>query len=317
MLWKLALDIDEPVQRISHQDKLLMIGSCFTENIGKYLNAHFFDVLVNPTGIVFDTLSIARHLKRIATKQLIEEKELSLFNELYFHWDFHTSFSSTSKESTLQEINNFISLAHQQLMEADVLFLTFGTSFSYFHKESDSFVSNCHKVPAPSFNKELIGIDKMYSVMENIISELRELNPKLRIVTTVSPVRHSKDGLVQNNRSKARLIELISLLEDKFDHVDYFPAYELQIDVLRDHRFYDVDLVHPNYAATEYIFSQFVESYLDDETQKLLPELKKVHLARNHRALHPETKAHQTFILKNNLLENELVRKYFWLSERF
>jgi hypothetical protein len=175
--------------------------------------------------------------------------------------------------------------------------------------KKNDVVANCHRAPSQWFTKHLLGIDEIISALDTAYHQLLQFNPKLNIIFTISPVRHIRDGVVENNRSKARLIEAVHHMVNKFDQLHYFPAYELVIDVLRDYRFYDIDLVHPNYMATEFVLEKFAESCINEESRQLMQEVKKIVIARKHRAFQPDTKAHQQFLMNHFEKTKDLLQR--------
>ncbi|MBS1666555.1 MAG: GSCFA domain-containing protein [Bacteroidetes bacterium] len=292
--------LDIPVQpvakKINYQDRLLLVGSCFTEHIGQYLKELKFDLLNNPNGILFDTQSVATSLLSYIHNQPCTEKDLSFFNELWQSWQHHSFFSDMDQDQCLEMINASRNLGHEYLKTANWLIITLGSSFSYRLVENNQPVANCHRAPAQWFRKHLMSIEEMNSVLDNCLYQLFQFNPNLQIIFTVSPVRHIRDGVVENNRSKARLIEVVHHLVNKFDRLSYFPAYEWVIDVLRDYRFFDTDMVHPNYQATEFVLQKFVQQFMDSPSQTLMQEIRKIVTARKHKAFQPATHAHEKFL---------------------
>jgi hypothetical protein len=302
------IDLKKLPKQISYRDKILLMGSCFTEHIGGSLEELKFSVLQNPNGILFDPLSVSKSLLSYAHNKQYKELDLFQLNELWHSWQHHSKFSNINKEECLRNINKSQTKAHEFLKDSDWIIITLGSAFSYrLTKESSKVspaggdlegagVANCHRAPAQWFTKQLLEIENMISVFEDCLKELLQFNPKLKFIFTVSPVRHIRDGVVDNNRSKARLIEVTHDLVNKYEQVYYFPAYELVIDVLRDHRFYDVDLVHPNYAATEFVLDKFTETCIDDESKNLMQEIRPIVIAAKHKAFQPETNAHKQFL---------------------
>jgi hypothetical protein len=291
---------------ISHPQGLLLTGSCFTEHIGNSLAELKFNVLQNPNGILFDTLSVCRSLTSYIENQPVTETELFHLNELFHHWQYHSRYSHPNKEEALLLMNQSRRDSHAFLKTAAWVVLTLGSSFAYKLTAAGAAatgakaalaVANCHKAPAQWFEKYLIPIEEQVAALDNVMHRLRMLNPAIKIIFTVSPVRHIRDGVVENNRSKARLLEAVHHLVNKFEGLYYFPAYELVIDVLRDYRFYDIDLVHPNYAATGFVLEQFTRSCVDESTQKIMEAIRPVVMARRHKALHPQSLAHHQFLL--------------------
>lgn len=299
------LMLEMPVKKlpdsISYDQHLMLIGSCFTEHIGNSLSELKFDVLQNPNGIIYDPISICQNLVSYIQQKIFTENDIFERNGLWQSWQHHSRFSGTNKQIVLERINDHQKAAHTFLQNADWLILTFGTAFSYRLMDDKSgetirSVANCHKAPSSWFQKNLLSITEMVTAMDNCMHQLFHFNPKLKILFTVSPVRHIKDGLIENNQSKARLIETIHHMVNKFDKLFYFPAYELVIDVLRDYRFYDEDLVHPNRQATQFVFDYFVKSCMDDASINLLKEVESVVNARNHRPFQPGSVAHKQFL---------------------
>ncbi len=281
--------------KISYADKILFMGSCFTEEIGKMMQDFKFNVLQNPNGILYDPLSIAAALDSYIENKIYNEDDLFLLNELWHSWQHHSTFSGMNKEKVLQNINYSQSEAHQFLKETSWLVITLGTSYNYRLKNSLVPVANCHKAPGDFFEKKLLSVEEMILGFANVISKLQSNNPNLKIIFTVSPVRHVRDGVIENNRSKARLIEAIHSIKENYGNVFYFPAYELIIDVLRDYRFYKSDLVHPTDAATNFVFEKFCDAFLDEDSLKLLGEIKSIIAAINHKPFQRESAAHKKF----------------------
>jgi hypothetical protein len=296
MEFQLPIQLDLLPQPISYRQKIMLTGSCFTEHIGGHLQELKFDTLQNPNGIVFDPSSVASGLVSYIDDKRYSENDLVYFNELWQSWQHHGIFSGMDKQECLRSINESQNRAHHFLNQADWLIITLGTSFSYRLAESNLPVANCHRAPAQLFHKHLMTIEEINTALDNCIYRLFHFNPNLRILFTVSPVRHTRDGVIENNRSKARLIEVVHHLAGKFERIHYFPAYELLIDVLRDYRFYDIDLVHPNYQATDFILEKFSASCINKASQELMKEIRKINIARKHRPFQSLTNAHRQFL---------------------
>jgi hypothetical protein len=268
---------------ISYRDKILLTGSCFTEHIGNFLIETKFNILQNPNGILFDPVSVSSSLLSYIQNKKYSEEDLFYLNEAWNSWHHHSRFSNPDKAECLKSINESQQQAHQFLKDTDWLIITLGSAFTYKLTAGSSFptygtgndsVANCHKAPAQNFIKHLNTIEAIITAFDSVIHQLFHFNSKLKIIFTISPVRHLRDGVVDNNRSKARLIEAVHHLVNKFDKLYYFPAYELVIDILRDYRFYDVDLAHPNYAATQFVLEKFSEVCFDQSTRDLMEEIK-------------------------------------------
>lgn len=299
---KLMLDIEikSPQERISYSDKLFLVGSCFTEHIGRRLEELKFPVLQNPNGILFDPVSVSKSLNSYVDLKKYGKADLFYLNELWQSWNYHSIFSGMDAAEVIFNINQSQQKAHQHLKNADWLIITLGSSFSYMLTEKQQPVANCHRAPGQWFNKHLLRVEETTAALQESIEKLFVFNPTLKIIFTISPVRHIRDGVVENNRSKARLIEAVHSLIGQYDHIYYFPAYEIVIDVLRDYRFFDVDLVHPNYAATEFVFEKFQQSFINEDLQVLMEEIKKLSNGYKHKPFQPDTELHQAF-LKNTL----------------
>lgn len=309
---------------ITYRDKILLTGSCFTEHIGNFLLENKFDVLQNPNGILFDPVSVASSLLSYIQDKQYTEDELFYLNETWNSWQHHSRFSNIDKTEGLNNINKSQQQAHAFLKEADWLIITLGSAFTYKlvlgsslsiqQNGAGSEVANCHKAPAQHFNKHLNTIEEIVTAFDGVLYRLFHLNPKLKIIFTISPVRHLRDGVVDNNRSKARLIEAVHHLVNKFSRLYYFPAYELVIDVLRDYRFYDVDLAHPNYAATQFVLEKFSESCFDQPTRDLLEEVKKIVIARKHKPFNPQSSLHKKFLQQQLEKTRQLISKHPYLN---
>ena len=330
MQFQLPIQIKSPEQKLSYKDRILLVGSCFTEHIGNSLGELKFSTLQNPNGILFDPASVCKSLVSYIRNKQYKEDDLFFLNEVWNSWDHHSRFSNTNMQECLRIINESQQKAHEFLKKVDWIIITLGSSFYYLLDKAVPCyqtvskasplggglvgAANCHRAPAQWFNKHLMGIDEIISVLDNCYHQLIQFNPKLSIIFTVSPVRHIRDGVIENNRSKARLIEAVHHMVNKYDKLYYFPAYEIVIDILRDYRFYDVDLVHPNYMATEFVLEKFAESFIDEEATRIMEEVKKIIIARKHKAFQPTTHAHKDFLFAHAEKTKELIRQYPFLD---
>ncbi len=324
MDFMLNIDLKKLDEPLKYGDKVMLAGSCFTEHIGNALGDLKFDVLQNPNGILFGPDSVCKSLlSYVENKQYLHD-ELFYLNEVWNSWNHHSRFSHIEKEKCLDGINTSQKKAHEFLKTADWLIITLGSSFIYrlngllapIPPSGGEGAANCHRAPAAWFSKEMLEIDDIKDLLESSLKQLKEFNPKLKFIFTVSPVRHIRDGVVENNRSKARLLEAVHFICTKFESAYYFPAYELVIDVLRDYRFYDIDLVHPNYPATEFVLEKFAQTCIDEHSQQLMKEIKKIAIARKHKPFQPETEAHRKFLLAHAEKVKELMEKYPFLDLR-
>jgi len=284
---------------ISYADKSFFIGSCFTDNIGSKLYELKFPIIKNPFGVLYNPISVKQSLKFIIDNKKFNEHELEFYNEKWFSFYHHSKFSSENKQKTLKLINNNIVNAHNFLKQTKFLFITFGTSLVYKLKETENYVANCHKLPAKIFEHSFLSNEQIVEEYKQIIKQLLEYNPKLKIIFTVSPIRHWKDGAVNNQLSKANLIVAIHNIIKHFKCTSYFPAYEIMMDDLRDYRFYADDFLHPNTQAINYIWDKFKSSYIKNSTLQISNQIKKFIIAKNHIPFNPNTKAHKKFLKKN------------------
>lgn len=318
MQFQLPIQIKSPGTRINYRDKILLTGSCFTEHIGNSLSELKFSVLQNPNGILFDPRSVCSSLISYIENKQYKKEDLFYLNEVWNSWDHHSRFSNINADECLKNINESQQLAHDFLKSTDWLIITLGSSFSYrltneastADKQNNDGVANCHRAPSQWFNKHLLSIDEIILMLDTTYLSLKQFNSRLKLIFTISPVRHIRDGVVENNRSKARLIEAVHDMTNKFPELYYFPAYELVIDVLRDYRFYDIDMVHPNYPATEFVMEKLKENFIDAESQELMAEIKKIMIARKHKPFQPETNAHKAFLKTHLEKTKELQVKY-------
>lgn len=283
--------------KISHQQKLLLIGSCFTEQIGNKLAHHKFRVLDNPNGILFNPISITKSILSYINNKQYSAADLFYQNESWNSWEHHSRFSDPDQQICVDGINASQNNAHEFLRSADWLLVTLGSAFVY-ELENKEVVANCHKVPTDKFNKRLLSVGEVVLALEQMGEELTVFNPSLKIIYTISPVRHLRDGFVENNRSKATLHLAAQQLTQRANTF-YFAAYELVTDDLRDYRFYAEDMVHPNYAATNYVWKKFVAACIDESSQELMKEINSINAAKNHKAFNPASEQHKKFLQIN------------------
>lgn len=278
---------------LQHTQKIFSIGSCFATAMSERLQFHKFSVLSNPFGNLFNVVSIENALIRIYSNDLYSEEELLHFNGMYHSWDHHGSFSSPKKEEILLNINETITQANSFLQDTDVVILTLGSSFVYFLNEWEIPVANCHKVPQNRFSKKLTSLEDTVSVLQSCMNVLRDISRKdLKFICTVSPVRHIKDGIIENQRSKSILVEALHRIQEEFSEVYYFPSYEMVVDDLRDYRFYKEDMAHPSAEAEQYIWEKFSETFFTATTQQLNKEIESIQQQLLHKPLFPDSEAH-------------------------
>lgn len=296
---KLSLDLYIPLlpRPIRYHDRLLLIGSCFTEHMSDQLGRHKFRVCSNPHGILFNPLSVADSLMGYLDERQYQAEELFYLNELWNSWDHHTRFSHPDRDTALAGINTSQVEASRCIREARWIIVTLGSAFQYYLKEKGQPVANNHRAPSQWFEKRLLEIPVITDALARSLERLAMVNPGAQVLFTVSPVRHIRDGVIDNNRSKARLLEAVHSLCDRYPQAHYFPAYELVIDILRDYRYYDIDFVHPNYLATQYVWEQFTNSCIAPGALPVMEQVRSLTTARNHRPRFPDTEAHRQFLL--------------------
>ena len=301
-------------KKITHRQNLLLVGSCFTEQIGNKLLQHKFNVLENPNGILFNPVSIAKAIQSYVEDRVYMASDLFYHNEIWGSWDHHTRFSSIECQTALKYINESQQRASAFIKKADWILLTLGSAFVYEQTSVkhegyyEQVVANCHKVPADKFNRRLLEVHEIKEILEKMMEKVWQVNPSVQFIFTISPVRHLREGFIDNNRSKAALIQAVhSQVND--GNVFYFPSYELVIDDLRDYRFYAEDLVHPNYAATNYVWEKFKLACIDEQAQQLMKEIAVIMAARNHKPFNPLSEQHKKF-LQTNLEKIRALQKH-------
>lgn len=294
--------------KMNVQDRVLMIGSCFTEHIHAYFKSYKFTCLQNPHGTLFNPISIFSAIETYAQCKVIGHESLFNQNGLWNSWNFHSSLSHSDKGLALEKMNQSIKSAHSFLKETDWLVITLGSSFVY-EFENKFIVANCHKVPTSKFNKRLLRISEIEKRFEKMLLQIKLINPNIKIIFTVSPVRHLRDGFVENNRSKSILLHVVGELVNDLD-IFYFPSYELIIDDLRDYRFYAEDMVHPNYQATKYVWLKFCTACIDGKTRELMKEIDQLSNAIHHKPMHPDSNEHKQFIAKFKSLSLDLANRF-------
>jgi hypothetical protein len=288
--------IPEPGFEVDYHSKLFFMGSCFSDYIGTRMQNSKFVVCHNPFGVIFNPVSIGNGTLQLLQKERFKEADLNFNNELWFSYSHSTKFSDTDKLKCLNKINVRFDEAKNAILKADVLLLTLGTSWVYELKGNGKVVANCHKIPSEKFNRYFSSVENTYEILYNAISELRKSNPSVKIIFTVSPIRHWKDGAIENQRSKAALILTIAKLQEDIEKVFYFPAYEIFMDELRDYRFYAQDMLHPSDSSIEYIWKCFIDTFLSDNAKDTLNQVQSILKRLSHKPFHKNTKAYQKFI---------------------
>lgn len=281
--------------KITHQDGVLFIGSCFSEHIAGRMLDLKFNLQTNPFGIVFNPKSIVTSLHRIIHKIYFKEEDVFEKEGLWYSLEAHSSVFSNTQIELLETLNRPIDMWNQELHRASYLVVTLGSAFVYQHKQQDKIVANCHKLPQALFEKMLLDNHEIIVDFQELINDLKTINSHLKCMFTVSPVKHLRDGVVENNLSKAILIQAVHQLVKQNINCFYFPAYELVTDDLRDYRFYESDMAHPNTQAINYVWKNFSEVYFNDITNSINDRLMQIHQAYNHRLFNKTTETSMKF----------------------
>lgn len=292
---------------------LLFMGSCFSDNIGGYLQEIKLPVISNPFGVMFNPVSVQQSLDRMVNSTEINEAGLVEHNGLWHHPDFHGSFSDPDKSTALSNMNEAISENHAFLKNTHHVFISLGTAFVYKDKTSGNIVANCHKMPADQFNRELLSIEEVLNSLQLMVDTLQQAGIQ-HIHFTVSPIRHLRDGLVQNQRSKAHLIAAVHQMVDEHETCYYFPSYEVVMDELRDYRFYAEDLTHLSQTAIQYLREKFLDTFYTPEAGKVISKLTKVHHSLAHKPLHPNTDEYRKFVASLKAEMEQLEQAYDFVS---
>lgn len=302
---------------IDYQSKIVSTGSCFAVNIAQRFQQFQFQNSVNPFGILFHPVAIANLIGFAIENKTFTEEDVFLHNEIWSCFDAHSDLNELEQEDIINNLNIRLQTFKQNISEASHFILTFGTAWVYRDKISDQIVANCHKVPQKQFTKELLSVESCQEAMENIEKGIRKLNPNAQIIYTISPVRHIKDGFVENQRSKSHLIAALqSHLEKNETLNDYFPSYEILMDELRDYRFYAKDLIHPNEIAVDYIWERFVMNCINPEALPTMKMVDEVQKGLAHRPFNLYSDQHQQFLDKLAQKLDVLLEQYPFMKFR-
>lgn len=297
MEFRTAIKIHPEKPAVEYNSKIFLLGSCFVENISKKLDHYRIQNLSNPFGILYHPYSMENFLKRVASEYKFHEDDIFCYNDRWVSFEAHSQVSSDSKKNLLEELNKKIKIARNYLKGTSHCFITLGTTWFYRNNNSGLPVANCHKISQKNFTKEIIGIEETQNILRNIISLVRSINPGTTIIFTISPVRHLKDGMIENQRSKGNLISALhDMLEKSHDeNLKYFPSYEILMDDLRDYRFYGRDMLHPSEEAVDYVWKLLVETYFSSEAIEVMQKVEKVQKDLSHRPFNPDSPKHLEF----------------------
>lgn len=294
---------------ISHKDKIMLLGSCFTENIGNKLSINGFETLINPFGILYNPFSICSSLNRIIDLKFLVSEDLVKVNEFWYSYEHHGVFRDVNRDNLLQTINLGITKANIFLKETNWLIITLGTAWIFFLKENSKILGNCHKLNPQLIDKRLLTVDEIVENTNLTINKIRKINPNIKIILTVSPIRHWKQGYRENLISKSALHLATNQICNSINNCSYFPAYEIVMDELRDYRFYQADMLHPSEIAVDYIWEKFATHLFSDTTINLCKDYSRLHSMKQHKAFNPESQGYKNHLIKIAKLEEELYEK--------
>jgi hypothetical protein len=295
---------------IDYHSRILFIGSCFSENISKKCEYYKFKNSVNPFGILFQPLAIERLILNAINEKVFSENDVFYSNEQWHSFDAHSNLSAVSKMDVLDNLNTQIEFTIKQIRKASHCFISLGTAWVYRHVESDQIVANCHKVPNTNFIKELLTVNEVYESLQSIIALIRSVNNETSIIFTISPVRHLKDGFVENTQSKSHLISAVHQVIEPRNKVHYFPSYEIMMDELRDYRYYDQDMLHPSDTAIKYIWQKFVDTWVSSDSFPMMDQVEIIQKGLSHKPFKVDSEAHQQFLLHLKEKQQELQNQF-------
>ena len=295
---------------IDYKSKILLLGSCFSENIGDKLSYYKFQTQQNPFGILFHPKAIEKLISNAINQKKYTEKDIFFYNERWHCFDSHSDLSTSNKQQLIDNLNTKTATAFSILKDASHIIVTLGTAWVYKYLESNEIVANCHKIPQKEFSKEILSIDEIQNSLQNICSLISSVNKLARVIFTVSPVRHIKDGFIENQRSKSHLISAIHQLREQKKYVEYFPSYEIMMDELRDYRFYKEDMIHPNATAIHYIWDKFSSVWLSKSAIETMNKVEEIQRGLAHKPFNPNSEAHQKFLEKLVQKKETLIRAF-------
>ena len=304
MQFRTKISIPKSDNPMDYNSKMVSFGSCFAVNMAEKLDYFKFQNTCNPFGILFHPLAIEKLIDFAVSGKQFTEKDVFFHNERWHCFDAHSDLSNSSKEDLIANLNAITTSLKLQLQTASHIIITYGTSWVYRNLESNTIVANCHKVPQAAFSKEILSVETIKKSIQNTLDLIQKINPKVNFIFTVSPVRHLKDGFVENQLSKAHLITAIhQILKSAICNLKsaiYFPSYEIMMDELRDYRFYAEDMIHPNSVAIDYIWQRFSETSISEESHSIMKEVETIQKGLAHRPFNPNSASHQQFLSKLN-----------------
>ena len=315
MQFRTPIPILESNYPIDYNSKIVSLGSCFAVNMAEKLDYFKFQNHCNPVGILFHPLAIEKLIDFAVSEKQFTENDIFFHNERWHCFDVHSDLSNSNKEELLASLNDLIKSTNQQITESTHFIITYGTSWVYRNIESGAIVANCHKVPQKQFKKELLSVEHIKESIANTLKLIYAVNPNCTIIFTVSPVRHIKDGFVENQWSKANII---SALHGTFDFrlstINYFPSYEIMMDELRDYRFYTEDMLHPNQVAIDYIWKRFKETTISETAFATMDEVESIQKSLSHKPFNPDSESHLKFETKVREKITKLESQYSFMK---
>ncbi|MDM8208302.1 GSCFA domain-containing protein [Bacteroides gallinaceum] len=314
MEFRTTVEMPSDHPQIAHSDKLMVWGSCFAENIGKRLLDNKFQCDTNPFGVLYNPLSIAKAVKQLVCRKRYTPDDLMHEKDVWFSLMHHSSFNSPDREQCLQNINTRIEKGMEYLKQASWLIFTWGTARVYSWNENGEIVGNCHKLPERMFSRRLLATDEIVTVYEDLLNSLHADSPNMKMLFTVSPIRHAKDGMHGNQLSKATLLLAINELCARLPFCYYFPSYEIMMDELRDYRFYADDMLHPSQLATDYIWEQFSGTYLSGPALSFIKQWESIRKGLDHRPFNPQSDTYRKFVSQILLKIRDLKEKFPYLD---
>lgn len=317
MQFRTKIPIPKTNHPIEYNSKIVSLGSCFAVNMAEKLDYFKFQNVCNPFGILFHPLAIEKLIHFAVSHKVFYEADIFFHNERWHCFEAHSDLSDSNKENLLQHLNQITRLSYQQITEATHVIITYGTSWVYRNVESNKIVANCHKVPQKQFTKELLSVKTIQDSIKNTIALIRKVNPNCNFIFTVSPVRHIKDGFVENNVSKSHLIsslhDILNTANCKLQ-TEYFPSYEIMMDELRDYRFYAEDMLHPNQVAVDYIWERFRETYISENDFATMDTVESIQKSLAHRPFNPDSESHLKFETQLTQKITKLVSQYSFMK---
>ena len=314
MNFRTHVELPEKEVKIAHSERIMLWGSCFVENIGNLLKENKFRCEVNPLGILYNPISIAESIQQVLVKKVYEETDLFQSGGMWHSWMHHSDFSSFSSKECLKRINRNMAMVADTLSHTDWLVMTWGTAYVYYLQQNQMIVGNCHKQPEKLFVRKRLEVAEIVEVWKRLLDGLRTLNPQLKVMFTVSPIRHAKDGMHGNQLSKSVLLLAVDELCRTCSDCYYFPSYEIVMDELRDYRFYADDMLHASEKAVEYIWECFCQCYFNKKTREIIKEWESVKRALEHKPFNPESETYRNFLSQIVLKISQIKEKFPYLE---